>query len=85
MSEFEGVYVVKNGLCVIALIALISVTAGVMAQNKSVNSVKVTFIELGSVNCVPCRMMQPVMDKVRKKYGAQVNVVFQDVWTDKGR
>lgn len=78
-------YVVKNGLCVIALIALIIVTAGVMAQNKNVSNVKVTFVELGSVNCVPCRMMQPVMDKVRKKYGAQVDVVFHDVWTDKGR
>ncbi|MDP2790778.1 MAG: thioredoxin family protein [Rectinemataceae bacterium] len=44
----------------------------------------VTFIELGSVNCVPCRAMQPVMEEVRKKYGEQVNVVFHDVWTSAG-
>ena len=46
---------------------------------------KVTFVELGSVNCVPCKMMQPVMKKVESKYGSQVKVVFYDVWTDKDK
>lgn len=40
----------------------------------------VTFIELGSVNCIPCRQMQPVMKAIGEKYGKQVNVVFHDVW-----
>ncbi len=40
----------------------------------------VTFIELGSVNCIPCRAMQPVMKAVEEKYGDQVKVVFYDVW-----
>jgi thioredoxin 1 len=44
----------------------------------------VTFIELGSVNCVPCRAMQPVMDSIRKKYSDQVSVLFYDVWTKQG-
>jgi thioredoxin 1 len=47
--------------------------------------VKVTFIELGSVNCIPCRMMQPVMKEIREKYSEQVKVVFHDVWTAEGR
>ncbi len=42
---------------------------------------KVTFVELGSVNCIPCKMMQPVMKNIEKKYGNQVKVVFYDVWT----
>ena len=44
----------------------------------------VTFIELGSVNCVPCKMMQPVMKKAAEKYPGQVKVVFHDVWTPQG-
>jgi hypothetical protein len=28
---------------------------------------KVTFVELGSVNCIPCRMMQPVMKAIEGK------------------
>lgn len=44
---------------------------------------KVTFVELGSVNCIPCQKMQPVMKSIEKKYGNQINVVFHDVWKDK--
>jgi len=62
----------------------VSVLGGAaFAQKKSAN-VKVTFIELGSVNCIPCRMMQPVMNQIKEKYGSQVKVVFHDVWTEKG-
>jgi len=46
---------------------------------------KVTFIELGSVNCVPCKMMQPIMKEIEKEYPTQVKVVFHDVWTQKGK
>jgi thioredoxin 1 len=40
----------------------------------------ITFIELGSVNCIPCKMMQPVMKAIEEKYGEQINIVFYDVW-----
>jgi thioredoxin 1 len=42
----------------------------------------ITFVELGSVKCVPCRMMQPVMKNIETKYGSQVKVVFFDIWKD---
>jgi thioredoxin 1 len=45
----------------------------------------VTFVELGSVNCIPCRQMQPVMKAIEKKYGDQVKVVFYDVWKPEQR
>lgn len=50
---------------------------------KNVQQAKVTFIELGSVNCVPCQMMVPVMEAVEKEY-PDVQVVFHDVWTKAG-
>lgn len=40
----------------------------------------ITFVELGSVNCIPCKQMQPVMKSIEKKYGSQIDVVFHDVW-----
>jgi len=40
----------------------------------------VTFIELGSVNCIPCKAMQKVMKAVEDKYGSQLKVIFYDVW-----
>lgn len=54
-------------------------------NNKTGNtSYKVTFIELGSVRCIPCQQMQPIMKSIREKYSTQVNVVFHDVWTEAG-
>lgn len=46
---------------------------------------KATFIELGSVRCIPCQKMQPVIKSVEEKYGDQVKVIFYDVWTPKGK
>ena len=59
------------------------------AQNKMPNKeafkYKITFIELGSVRCIPCQKMQVVMKSIEKKYGSQVKVVFHDVWTPEGK
>ncbi len=42
----------------------------------------VTFVELGSVNCIPCRAMQPVMRDLEKKFGDQIRIVFYDIIQD---
>ena len=43
---------------------------------------KIEFVELGSVKCIPCKKMQPIMKSIEKKYGGQVKVTFYDVWED---
>lgn len=45
----------------------------------------VTFVELGSVNCIPCKKMAPIMKEIEKEYAGQVKVVFHDVWTEEGK
>jgi len=57
------------------------------ATGQTLNTVKykVTFIELGSVRCIPCQKMQGVMKSIEQKYGNQVKVVFHDVWTPEGK
>jgi len=71
------------------VIAVFGIASIIAQEKKSATSKKnvppetkpfVTFVELGSVNCIPCRQMQPVMKAIEKKYGAQVKVVFYDVW-----
>ena len=57
----------------------------VTSVNKPETKFKVTFIELGSVRCIPCRQMQSVMKSINDKYASQVNVVFYDVWTPEGK
>lgn len=59
------------------LVGFVSVS---FPQNKDEVKPKVTFVELGSVNCIPCKKMQPVMKAIEEKYGQQIKVVFHDVW-----
>lgn len=49
-------------------------------KTKEVKKAKVTFVELGSVNCIPCKQMQPVMKAIEEKYGDEIEVIFYDVW-----
>lgn len=54
-------------------------TSKVTEQTPCNNIIPVTFLELGSDNCIPCKNMRPVMDSIQKKYGGQVIVKFIDV------
>lgn len=69
---------------ILTLVLIFSIGINLPAQSKEVKS-KVTFIELGSVNCIPCKQMQPVMKAIEAKYGGQVKVIFYDVWTNEQR
>jgi len=74
-----------------ALIALFTASATLIAmplQSQTKGSADgpqkpaITFVELGSVKCVPCRQMQPVMKAIEEKYTGQVKVIFYDVWKE---
>jgi thioredoxin 1 len=65
--------------------ASIKLTKPTTVLQKKPANYKVTFIELGSVSCIPCQKMQVVMKSIEKKYGKQVNIVFHDVWTAEGK
>lgn len=58
------------------------VVDSVAVVTETVTAPKITFVELGSVNCIPCKQMQPVMKAIEEKYGDQVKVIFHDVWKD---
>lgn len=40
---------------------------------------KVTMVDLGSKNCIPCKMMAPVLQSVEKFYGDKAAIMFIDV------
>lgn len=90
----------KISVLLIVGIVFIGFSAGIRAEENAIQKniskqeqktvsdkkdIKVTFVELGSVNCIPCKMMQPVMADIEKEYGTQVKVIFYDVWTKEGQ
>jgi thioredoxin 1 len=52
----------------------------VLAQAKKDG--KVVMLELGSVGCIPCEQMKPVMQKLRDTYKGKLEVFFIDVRED---
>ena len=81
----------------LALLAIVTVACAndTKSQSKNVSAPivksassegpKVTFIELGSVNCIPCKAMKKVMDSLEVKYPKDLKIIFHDVWTDAGK
>lgn len=77
-------------LIFIFTVLILFLSCGKKTEQSQVNEIKdngskakITFIELGSVNCIPCKQMQPIMKSVETKYGEQIKVIFYDVWKDK--
>lgn len=47
--------------------------------DRARTSGKPTLVEFGATGCVPCDMMQPILDNLRKSFGERLNVVFVHV------
>ena len=85
--------IVKRMLRGAAMVMALSFLLAGCSKSESSNAVGpvasgntlVTFVELGSVGCIPCRMMQPIMREIEGEYSGQVRVVFHDVWTEEGK
>ena len=75
----------KKRTVISVLFVVLFIGINIPAQPKEKKNIttkpKVTFIELGSVNCIPCKAMQPVMKNIENKYDGKVKVIFYDVWT----
>jgi thioredoxin 1 len=76
-------------MVILIVVSVIAAALPLVAQTKNPPSPpaapRVTFVELGSVKCVPCRRMQPVMRSIEERYGDQIKVVFVDVRQEENR
>ena len=39
-------------------------------------------IDLGAGKCIPCKMMFPVLDELKKEYAGKLGIEFIDVWVN---
>ena len=40
----------------------------------------VTMVDLGATECIPCKMMAPIIEELKTEYQGRAAVVFIDVW-----
>ena len=39
-------------------------------------------LDLGATKCIPCKMMAPILEDLKKTYAGKMDVQFIDVWQD---
>lgn len=69
--------IVKTGL----ILLLLGCAGIALAADKEVKLPKM--IELGSINCIPCKMMAPIIEDFKKNYADRFSVEFIDVNKDR--
>jgi len=67
---------------ILSLTVLLSVTA--YAEEVPEIPVKnmVTMVDLGADKCIPCKLMAPILDKLRSEYTEKAAILFIDVWQE---
>jgi thioredoxin 1 len=79
----------KASWYLIVVIAVISMAGVSRADdldsqlNKAGKEGKIVMLELGSVGCIPCEAMRPVMAKLSSTYKKKLEVIFVDVRKDR--
>ncbi len=53
-----------------------------VAQDRPANMNLPRILDLGATQCIPCKMMAPILEELKKEYAGKMQVDFIDVWKD---
>ncbi len=75
----------KLARCFVVLLASILLipamwTPAVAADEAIPRSGMVTMVDLGARSCIPCKMMAPILEELKKEYEGKAAVIFVDVY-----
>jgi thioredoxin 1 len=57
-----------------------SAGADVPGASVAVNAALPRLVDVGAAKCIPCKMMAPILEELKKEYAGRLDVVFVDVW-----
>ena len=64
-----------------AIISIPALETNKNEKNSFVQSLP-RLVDLGAGKCIPCKMMAPILDDIKKTYAGKLDVEFIDVWQD---
>lgn len=101
MSKFTKIFIISILILAVAVIIILKEKKTVNAESKKIDNpvaaiqdnnsteskVLPRLVDLGADKCIPCKMMAPILEELKKEYAGIFNVEFIDVWQkqDEGR
>lgn len=77
-------------ILIVVAVAAAVVAAVVLKQNKTRSSQATSgpvvtaklprLVDLGAGKCIPCKLMKPILDELKRDYASQFKTEFIDVW-----
>jgi thioredoxin 1 len=67
---------------IICITALLSITAQAGETREIPVKNMVTMVDLGSDQCIPCKLMTPILEKLEHEYKGKAAIIFIDVTKD---
>jgi thioredoxin 1 len=58
----------------------VSEQESVIAQSAVTTKTLPKMVDLGAGKCIPCQMMEPILEELKEEYENKFEVVFIDVW-----
>ena len=62
----------------------LNVSSGEAAQSVQQKTGLPRLVDLGADKCIPCKMMAPILEEIRREYQGRLEVTFIDVWKNPG-
>lgn len=70
----------------IAAILLMAIFMGNVAYSEDYSKIpekgKITLVDLGKGTCIPCKMMAPVLERMKKRFTGKAEVIVIDIRND---
>lgn len=75
----------KRWMCLLVIVVMwMAHSACAQADSPVIPEVPVkgmvTMVDLGAKKCIPCKMMEPILNEVEKEYEGRAAIIFIDVW-----
>jgi thioredoxin 1 len=68
--------------CCLGLLQSASAADAPVASSEAAKSTIPLIVDLGAGKCIPCKMMTPILEELKKEYAGLMEVKFIDVWTN---
>ena len=74
----------SSGLCFKEALAQSSAAKSRTAEAQPAASGLPLMVDVGADKCIPCKMMAPTLEELKKDYSQSVQIKFVDVWKNPG-